>query len=75
MLCMGKISAGGARSTLKCQRYNGDVASTPFRSAVRACVPDSDFPSLFALCVFGPAMFLSHEGQQKMPPSEQDEPE
>jgi len=47
MLCTGKISAGGAPSTLKSQRCGGDVGCAPFKWAMRAHAR-VEFPSLFS---------------------------
>jgi len=55
---MSKIPAGGAPSTLKSQRRDGDVGCAPFRWAVHArAVSDSDFLPLFALRASGLPIF------------------
>ena len=79
MLCMGRISASGAPSTLKSQRCDGGVGSTPFRWAARAHALVG-FGLSFSLCssrfrARPHSMFLSRDEQQEMPLSEQDEPE
>jgi len=68
---MGKISAGGAPSTLKSQRCDGDVGSTPFRWAVRVGLGLSFYLCSLRLRACPHSMSLSHE----MPLTEQDEPE
>jgi len=78
-LCMSKIPAGGAPSTLKSQRRDGDVGCTPFRWAVRAHARVG-FGLSSSLCssrlrAYQYSKFLSHNEQQRMPLSEQDEPE
>jgi len=78
-LCMSKISAGGAPSTLKSQPCDGGVGCTPFRWAVRARARVG-FGLSSSLCssrvrAYQYSMFLSHNEQQRMPLSEQDEPE
>ena len=76
---MSKIPAGGAPSTLKSQRCDGDVGCTPFRWAIRAHARVG-FGLSSSLCssrlrAYQYSMFLSHNKQQRMPLSEQDEPE
>jgi len=78
-LCMSKIPAGGAPSTLKSQRCDGDVGCTPFRWAVRARA-HVGFGLSSSLCssrlrAYQYSMFLSHNELQRMPLNEQDEPE
>jgi len=75
-LCMSKIPAGGAPSTLKSQRCDGDVGCTPFRWAVRAHARVR-FGLSSSLCssrlrAYQYSMFLSHKEQQRMPLSEKD---
>jgi len=79
LLCMSKIPAGGAPSTLKSQRCDGDVGCTPFRWAVRAHARVG-FALSSSLCssrlrAYQYSMFLSHNERQRMPRSEQDESE